>query len=181
MTLNCFWFWKFGFAKCHNLFYNRLNFVHPCRWLSVCNLDTRTGTAWKRGSIPIEFFFQFVHLVASRRRCCCCCCCCCCFVFYYCFMFVWWHSSSCFSLTWCSLINFPAIPWQRGPRYTTPLPANSSVEGVRIPVSFTFLVLLSFLSLCFHSSIYLSVAISFSFSLSIFLIFLFFVSFNFSH
>jgi len=168
------------FAKCHNLLHNRLNFVHPCHWLSVCNLDTRTGAAWKRGSIPIEFLFQCVHLVSSRRRrrrrCCCCC-----FVLYYYFMFVWWHSSSCFSLTWRSSINLPAITWQHGPGYTTLITANSGVKCVWIPVSFTFLVLLSFLSLCFHSSIYLSFVTSFSFSLSIFLIFLSLVSFNFSH
>jgi hypothetical protein len=40
----------------------------------LCNQDTVTGAAWKRGSIPIEFLFQCVHLAA-------CCCCCCCFVF----------------------------------------------------------------------------------------------------
>ena len=161
MTLKGFWVWKFEFAKCHNLFYNKLNFVHPCRWLSVCNLDTRTGAAWKRGSIPIEFLFQCVHLVASRR-CCCCCCCCCCFVFYYCFMFVWWHSSSCFSLTWCSLINFPAIPWQHGPGYTTlhyttllfyPPTAALKASGFQ-SVSHSYFFCLSLLFVSIHTYIY---------------------------
>jgi hypothetical protein len=84
-------------------------FVQPWHPLSACNLDTVTAAAWNRGSFPIEFLFQCVHLAA----------CCCSFAFYYCFMFVWWHSSSCFSPTWCSLINFPAIRLLRRPGYTT--------------------------------------------------------------
>jgi hypothetical protein len=86
-------------------------FVHPWQPLSACNLDTATAAAWNRGSIPIEFLVQCVHLAGCWG-------CCGCAVDYG-VMCGWGHSSCCFSPTWCSLINFPAIRLLRRPGYTT--------------------------------------------------------------
>ena len=144
-----------------HLFHSRLNFVHPCRWLSVCNVDTTTGAAWKRGSIPIEFLFQCVHLVASR-----CCCCCCCFVLsFITVLCLFGDIPRLVSLLRDVCLLTSQLYFGSKDRVTLHFyPPTAVLKALRIPVSFIFLVLLSFLSLCFHSSIYLSV-ISFSFSI----------------
>ena len=158
-----FWVWKIRVYEMSHLFHSRLNFVHPCRWLSVCNVDTTTGAAWKRGSIPIEFLFQCVHLVASR---CCCCCCCCCFVLsFITVLCLFGDIPRLVSLLRDVCLLTSQLYFGSKDRVTLHFyPPTAVLKALRIPVSFIFLVLLSFLSLCFHSSIYLSV-ISFSFSI----------------